>query len=87
MNVGKSGLSFAGMSSAKLTKAQKVELAEWNRNNPRKDGSSLKKRKAREKDNRHTKACGMTVTGALPPCGKIKYKLLCCRIKGPHFWV
>jgi hypothetical protein len=29
----------------------------------------------------------MTVTGALPLCGKIKYKYTCSRIKGPHFWV
>ena len=34
-----------------------------------------------EKDGEHS----MTVTGALPPCGKIKYKYTCYRIKGPHF--
>ena len=32
----------------KLTKEQKVELAEWNRNNTKNDGRSTKKRKAGE---------------------------------------
>ena len=59
MNVGKSGVELCWHESSKfrkLTKVQKVELAEWNRNNPKKDGSSLKKRKAGEKNNRQTKA-------------------------------
>ena len=33
-----------------------------------------------EKDGEH----GMTVTGALPQCGKIKAKKLCDRIKEPN---
>ena len=36
--------------------------------------------KSIEKDSEH----GMTVTGALPPCGKIKAKYLCDRIKEPN---
>ena len=40
-----------------------------------------RKIKSIEKDGEHS----MTVTGALPPCGKIKAKTTCCRIKGAHF--
>ena len=39
----------------KLTKEKKVELAEWNRSNPKKDGTT-KKRKAGEKNSKQSKA-------------------------------
>jgi hypothetical protein len=39
----------------KLTKEQKVELAEWNKSNPKKDGT-MKKLKAGEKNSKQSKA-------------------------------
>ena len=39
----------------KLTKEHKVELAEWNKNNPKKDGTT-KKRKAGENNSKQFKA-------------------------------
>ena len=39
----------------KLTKEQKVELADWNKSNPNKDGTT-KKRKAGEKNSKQSKA-------------------------------
>ena len=40
----------------KLTKEQKIELEEWKKSNPKKDGSSTKKHKAGETNARQTKA-------------------------------
>ncbi len=55
--VGKTGVTLCWHEPklfAKLTKEQKVELAEWNRNNP--NNGASKKRKSGEMNERRTKA-------------------------------